>query len=147
MGRLKARSPPRSHWDLRAARNPIVIAAEFETEFVVVNPQIAVAAARHGIRHHCLHLLRDHANIGLVAAEITEPIVAETVPEITKQHNVVLQREIGAPAATAAATSSTTKATASSTTKATASSTAEATAGRGEARAATRRRSARRPAR
>jgi len=126
-----------------------VIATEFETEFVVVNPQIAVAAARHGIRHYRLHLLRDHANIGRVAAEITEPVVTETVPEITKQNNVVLQREIGAPAATAAATSSTTKATtgSSSSPETAASSTADATAGRGEARAATRRRSARRPAR
>src|ERR1700733_13525483 len=76
-------------WDLRTARKPIVIAAEFETEFFVVNPEIPVAAARHGVRHHRLHLLSDHTNIGLVVAEIAEPIITETVLEIAEQNNIV----------------------------------------------------------
>jgi hypothetical protein len=125
-------SPPRSRWNLRAARKPIVVAAEFETELFVVDPEIAVTAARHGVRHHPLHLLRDHTDIGLVTAGIAEPVVTETVLEITKQNNVVLQSEVGAPAAASTAAASTVETSA---------------AGRGRARAAMRRCKVRRPAR
>jgi hypothetical protein len=64
---------------LRTTRKPIAIAAELKTELLVEDPEIAVTASRHGLRHHRLHLLRDHADVSLVAAEIAEPIVAETI--------------------------------------------------------------------
>ena len=82
------------------------VGAEFQAEPVVVDPEIAVAAARHRVRHHRLHLLRHHADIGLVAAEIAEAVVAEAVVEMAEQDDVVLQRDVGTPA-TAAATAAT----------------------------------------
>src|SRR5271154_578095 len=70
-------SHPRSRWNLCAAGEPVAVGAEFQPELVVVNPEIAVAAVRHGVRHYRLHLLRNHAYIGLVAPEIAEAVVTE----------------------------------------------------------------------
>src|SRR5262249_60105833 len=85
---------------------PVAVGAEFQAEPVVVDTQIPIAAARHCVRPHCLHFLRHHADIGLVAAEIAEAVVAEAVVEMTKQDDVVLERNVGTPA-TAAATTAT----------------------------------------
>ena len=77
--------------------------AEFQTEPVVVDTEITVAAARHRLRQHRLHLLRHHADIGPAASEIAEAVVSEAVVEMTEQHDVVFQRDVGTPAATASA--------------------------------------------
>src|SRR3974390_1993133 len=61
--------------------SPIVIRPEFEAEPFVGDAQIAVAAARNGVGPHRLHFLRDHADVGLVAAIVCEAIVTETVVE------------------------------------------------------------------
>src|SRR5579871_758412 len=103
---------------------PVAIAAELDAELFIVDAEVSVAAARHGVRHHRLHFLRDHADIGLRASEIAEAIVAETVVEMPEQHDVVLQREVRAPA-TAATTESTAAASAA---EATAAATLEAAA-------------------
>src|SRR5206468_9527100 len=110
---------------------PILVAEELDPEPVVANPEITIAAAHHRARHDRLHLLRHDPDIGLVAAEIAEAVIAEAVVQMSEQDDVVLQRHIGAPAATSAATSTAAKpsATASAARKrCTAASTAEAAA-------------------
>src|SRR5690242_4926675 len=66
----------------RSARKPIAICTERQSEFFVVHSQIAVAATRHRVRHHGLHFLRHHADIGLLAAEVAEAVIAEPVGEM-----------------------------------------------------------------
>ena len=82
------------------------VSLERHSEQIVGNAQIAVGAARDRFRHDSLHLLRHHADIGGVAAIVDEAIVAEPVVEPPKQHDIVLEAQIGAatPAAAAPAT-------------------------------------------
>ena len=74
-----------------------------------MNPEITIAAAHHRTWHDRAYFLRHDPDIGLVAAEIAEAVIAEAVVQMPKQDDVVLQRDIGAPAATAAATSTAAK--------------------------------------
>src|SRR6266545_1466377 len=69
-----------------------------------MDPQVAVRAADDRRRHDCLDLLRHHADIDLVAVLVGEAVEAEAVGEMAEQDDVVLERDIGAPAATAATT-------------------------------------------
>src|SRR5215472_9432172 len=137
--------------NVRTRRDPRVIALERHSEPVVEDPEIAVPTARHRPRHDGLHFLRNHAHIGTVAAVVAEAVESQPVVEMAEQHDVVLERDIGSPAATAAtaAAAATTEPAAApateSTTAATAESTAAATgeacaAPAAEARPATRRR-------
>src|ERR1700747_3596058 len=98
--------PARRH--VRAFGDPRIISLEAQAELVVEHAQIAIAAAHHGVRHDRLHLLRDHADITRVAADVAEAIEAEPVGEMAEQHDVVLERDVGAPATTAAADSTAT---------------------------------------
>src|SRR4030081_3317721 len=111
---------------------------------------MTVTAAGHGFRHHALDLLRHDADIGLVATDVAEAIVAEPIGEMTEQDDIVLQRDVGATAATTAAATTTTSSAAAETAAATAGK-ATTAATPGEARttaAATRHtRHARLPAR
>src|ERR1700757_3675287 len=91
-------SHPRSRWHVRATGKPVAVGLELDADLVVEDPEIAVAAARDGVRHHGLHLLRDHADIGLVAAEIAEAIITQAVVEMAEQDDVVLQCDVRAPA-------------------------------------------------
>src|SRR6185437_7118565 len=143
----------RSWRDLRGdpctARKPVAIGSERQPELFVIDPEIAVCPARHRIRPDGLHLLRDDADISLVAPEIAEAIVAEAIIETAEQDDVVFQGKVGAPASAA-----TTAAAASSAEAATAMKSAapgadtRAPAGAGKARPAAlgrrRRRTARR---
>src|SRR4029078_11214175 len=63
--------------DMSARRGPLVVPLKLQTELVVGNAQIAVAAAQYRRGHDCLPLLRHHADIGLVAAVVAEAIGAE----------------------------------------------------------------------
>src|SRR5882724_2229545 len=90
-----------------------------------MDAEIPVPTVGHGLRRQALHLLRDHADIGLAAAEIAESVVAETIGEMTEQDDIVLQCDVGAPSAAATTTEATTTATA---TESAATSAAEATA-------------------
>src|SRR6185436_14835705 len=121
---------PRAQGDLRAGCGPILVGDELEPEPVVVNPEITIAAARHRARHHRLHLLRHDPDIGLVAAEIAEAVIAEAVVQMSEQDNVVLQRDIGTPATTAATTSTAAEPSAAASTagKGSTAATAEAAA-------------------
>ena len=55
--------------------------------------------------HHGLHLLRHHADIGLVAAVVAEAIEAEAVVEMAEHDDVVLQPDVGLVASATTATS------------------------------------------
>src|ERR1700716_242480 len=70
-------SYPRSRRDLRAGGEPVPIGAELQSELFIVDAEIAVAAARHRLRHQPLHFLRHHPDISLAAAEIAETVIAE----------------------------------------------------------------------
>src|SRR5882724_12056726 len=75
-----------------------------------MDAEIPVPTVGHGLRRQALHLLRDHADIGLAAAEIAESVVAETIGEMTEQDDIVLQCDVGAPSTAAATTEATTAA-------------------------------------
>src|SRR5262245_13653155 len=121
-----------------ARRQPLLVGLELDAEPVIEDPQVAVAAAHDRFRHDALHLLRHHADIGLVAAVVAEAIEAEAVVEPAEQRDVVLERNIRPPSTTAttapaAATTAEPAATAAAETAATA-----ATAAAAEAAAAAR---------
>src|SRR5262249_57299492 len=76
-------------------------------KLVVEHDQVAVPTADDCLRHHRLHFLRDHANVGLVAAIVAEPIEAQAIVEITEQRDVMFEHGIGPSAATASAATTT----------------------------------------
>src|SRR5262249_52847894 len=99
------------------------------------------------LRHYRLHLLGDHADIGLVAAVVGEAIEAKAVVEVAEQHDVVLEGDVraataaaasAAPAATEAAATAAAHARAAATTH-TRATAADARAGAAEARRSARR--------
>jgi hypothetical protein len=102
---------------------PILVGQEIDSELVIIDPEIAVASALDRIGPQRLHLLRDHADIGLVAADVAEPIVAKAVVEVPEQNHVMLQCKVGATS-----TSATSAATTSAETAATSATTESATA-------------------
>jgi len=115
---------------------PLPVGLELQTEVVVEHPQIAVASAHDRLRHDLLHFLGDDADIGLIAAVVTEAIDAEAVVEMAEENDIVFERDIGtasAAATAAAATAASAHATATAaahTTAATAHGAAAATAAR-----------------
>src|SRR5215475_16218705 len=110
-----------------ARRQPLLVGLELDAEPVIEDPQIAVATAHDRVRHDRLHLLRHHADIGLVAAVVAEAIEAEAVVEMAEQRDVVLERNIRPPSAataTAAAAAAAAEAAATHAAAATAHATA-----------------------
>src|SRR5689334_409466 len=91
---------------VRACRTPMVVGLEFYSDPLIEDPEIAVAPAHHGGGCDVLHLLRHNADIGRVAPVIGEAVEADAVVEVPKQHDVMLERDVGSP--TAAAASATT---------------------------------------
>ena len=77
---------------------------------MIIDLEVAVAAACHRLRHQRLHFLRDDADISFAASEIAETVIAEAVVEIAEKDDIMLQRKIGTPAS-AAATPTTSAAT------------------------------------
>src|SRR5262249_40663069 len=59
-----------------------------------------------------LHLLRHHTHIRLVAAVVGEAVEAEAIIEVPKQHDVMLERDVGPPATAAPAATAEASATA-----------------------------------
>ena len=86
---------------MRAGRHPLVVGLERQSKPVVGNAHVAVRAARYRFRHHGLHLLRHHPDIGGVAAVVDEAIIAEAVVEPPEQHDIVLEAHVGATPAAA----------------------------------------------
>lgn len=58
---------------------------------VVIDPQIAIAAAHHSFGHDRLDFLGHHADIDFIAAIVAEPIKAKAVIEMAQQDDVVFQ--------------------------------------------------------
>src|SRR5262245_2108679 len=85
--------------DPRTRCDPLIVGLELEAEPIVEDAQVAVAPAHDCLRHDGLHVLRHHADIGLVAAVVAEAIEAEAVVEMAEQRDVVLQRNIRPPTA------------------------------------------------
>src|SRR5262249_24330763 len=105
----------RHGWNPCAGSNPPVVALELHAELVVEDAQVTVAAAHDSIRPDGLHFLSHHADIGLVSAVVDEAVVAETIVEMAEKHDVVLERDIRAPAAATAASATATAATTTAT--------------------------------
>src|SRR5262245_6165645 len=126
--------------DACARRDPLLVGLELHPKPLVEDPQVAIATAHDRVWHDGLHLLRHEADIGLVAAVVTEAIEAEAVVEPAEQRDVVLERYVGAPAATAtpapAAAATTPEAAAAAAAAADAPATARAAAGPGDPAAA-----------
>ena len=68
----------------------MIVGLEDHAELVVEDPQIAVSIARNRVRHDGLHLLRDHPDIGFIAAVVIEAIEADTVVKVAEQDDVML---------------------------------------------------------
>ena len=77
--------------DLRARRNPLVVGLQLQTEHIIEDFQIAVAAALHRLRHDRLHLLCNNADIDLVAAIVAEALEVQAVVEMANEGDVVLE--------------------------------------------------------
>src|SRR5215475_3432069 len=122
--------------DPRTRCDPLIVGLELEAEPIVEDAQVAVAPAHDCLRHDGLHVLRHHADIGLVAAVVAEAIEAEAVVEMAEQRDVVLQRNIGPPSAAAAKTAAASPEAAATAAEATATA-AEAAAAAGKPACAT----------
>src|SRR5579863_3135307 len=81
---------------------PFHIGLKFQAEFVIVDPQVAVAAAYDRTRDDSLHLLRQDAYIGRVPAVVDEFVKTYAVVETIDQRDVVLKSDIRSPPTTAA---------------------------------------------
>ncbi len=86
-----------------ARRDPLPVGLERQSEQIVGDAQISVGAERNRLWRHGLHLLRHHADISGVAAVVDEAIVSEAVAEPSDEHKIVLEPDIGATPAPAAA--------------------------------------------
>src|SRR5215510_4598722 len=117
--------------DPRTRCDPLIVGLELEAEPIVEDAQVAVAPAHDCLRHDRLHLLRHHADIGLVAAVVAEAIEAEAVVEMAEQRDLVLQRNIGPPTAAATETAAASPEAAATAAEATAAA-PEAAAAAGE---------------
>src|SRR5439155_6449444 len=112
--------------DFCARGEPLVVALELQSELVIEDLQVAVAAAHDRLRHDRQNFLRHHADVGRVAAIVVEAIEAENVVEVAKERDVVLEHHIGSPATAGAAAPAATNAAAPAATNAAATNTAAA---------------------
>ena len=97
---------PGDGWDPCARCDPPVVGLELQAELLIEDLKVAVPTAHDRLRHDRLHFLRHDADIGSVAAVIAEAIEPKAVVEMAEQGDVVLQRNIGTPAAATTAASS-----------------------------------------
>src|SRR6185312_11853252 len=125
-------------WNPCAGGNPLIVSLELQPELVVEDTQVAIVAPDDRVRRNDLHLLRHHADIGLVAAVVAETIEAEAIVKMTQQRDVVLERDVGSPATAAATASAATTTAAAAATTAHARAAAATTADARAATAATR---------
>jgi hypothetical protein len=65
--------------------SPFSPGLELHADAVIIDGQIAVASAMHGVGCDLLHLLRHHPDIGgVIAALIAEPVKLKPVSELLK---------------------------------------------------------------
>lgn len=78
-----------------ALRHPSLPGHECRANAIVIDPQIAVAAAPDRAWHHPRHLLRDDADIfRRVVAVVTETVKADAVLKLRDPHDVLFQQEV-----------------------------------------------------
>jgi hypothetical protein len=87
-------------WQPAPGCGPIVVGSERQSEPLVRYPQIAVATDKGRVGSDGSDFLRNHSDIGLLAAVIREAVVTETVVEPAQQHHIVFQSDIRPPTAT-----------------------------------------------
>ena len=68
--------------------------SERQSEPFVGYPKIAVATDKGRIRSYGSDFLRNHPDIGLLAAVVREAVVTETVVEPAQQYDIVLQPDV-----------------------------------------------------
>src|SRR5215831_511227 len=102
-------------WNPCTGCDPLVICHEWQAELVVEDTQVSVAATHNRVWSDSLHLLRHHADIGFVAAVVAEAIKSKAIVEMTKQGDVVLERDVRASSAAAASAAATAHARATAT--------------------------------
>src|SRR5512132_2767439 len=78
-------------WHPSARRDPLLIGLKLDAKLVVVDPQVAVLATHDGLRHDCLHILRQHTDVSPVAAVVDKAIVAKAVSEMAEKYDIVLE--------------------------------------------------------
>jgi hypothetical protein len=74
---------------------------ELQAKPFVEDLEVAIPTARDRFRHDCLNFLRHDADVRLGSAIVGEAIEAEAVVEMAEKGDVVLERNIGPPAAAA----------------------------------------------
>ena len=119
--------PPR-RWHPCTGRDPLLIGLEPDAKPVIEDAECPVAIVHDRLRHHRLHFLRHHADIGPITAVVAEAIVAEAIREMTEQDDIVLERDVGPSASSTTTTSATaTAATSAAAEAATTTTATEAT--------------------
>src|SRR5262249_15311588 len=79
----------------------MLVTLKLQPELIVEHPEIAIATAHDCFRHYHADFLGHYANIGFLFTIIDKSIEAEAIVETAKQFDVVLEPDIGAPAAAA----------------------------------------------
>src|SRR5262249_17132408 len=77
----------------------MLVTLKLQPELIVEHPEIAIATAHDRFRHYHADFLGNYANIGFLFTIIDKSIEAEAIVETAKQFDVVLEPDIGAPAA------------------------------------------------
>src|SRR4029078_13381440 len=79
---------------------PLLPSLERRSDPSVVDPEVTVIPARDGIGSHSLDLLRDDADINLVAPVVLEAIQANAFGHGADPHDIMLELAVGATAVT-----------------------------------------------
>jgi|SRR5580704_10530830 hypothetical protein len=87
--------------DPRPFLQPLIVGFELYSQLTVMHAEEAIRSPLDGLGNHVFHLLSDHADIGFVAAIVTEAIDAEAVWKPADEDDVVLEADIGSPPAAA----------------------------------------------
>ena len=83
-------------WQPAPGCDPIVIGSERQSEPFVGHPKIAVATDSDRVGSYGSDFLRNHPDVGLLAAVVSKAVVTETVVESAQQCDIVLQPDIRA---------------------------------------------------
>src|SRR5262245_38540626 len=96
--------PDPAHGRYSCARcDPLLVSLELQAQLVVEDHEVAVLSSHDRLRHDRLHLLCHESDVGLLAAVIAEAIEPKAVVETAEEGDVVLERNIGPPAAASSA--------------------------------------------
>src|SRR5262245_39747169 len=117
--------------------NTFFVRLEPHPESVVEHAQRTITIAHDGFWHHGLHFLRNHPDIRTIAAVVAEAIVAKPVCQVPEKNDIMLEHDIGPPAAATTPAAAATESTTSAATESTATPHAQAAATTGARKACT----------